>query len=98
MFADLPANQAKARAKDIVKKLSNFPRNKTHNRHIHYDECLALQLNVSLIEADQELQDLVLTVHHCYMHTLMNTEAYKIIENDRGSALVKRQQLVSIKK
>lgn len=98
MFSDLPQDQAQARAKDIVKKLASFPRNKTHNRHIHYDECQALQLKVSLIEADQELQDLVLTVHHCFMHTLMNTETYKIIENDREAALVKRQQLVMLKK
>src|SRR5687767_325934 len=30
------------KARDIVKKLSSFPRNKTHNRHIHFDECDAL--------------------------------------------------------
>ena len=35
------------------------------------------------------MQDLVLTVHHCYMNTLMNTTAFKIIENQNGVALVK---------
>lgn len=88
---------AEAKAKTVVRKLSSFTRNKTHNRHIHYDECLAIGLDVELIELDQELQDLVLTVHHCFMHTLMNTEAYKIIENHLGIALVKRQQVMVVK-
>jgi hypothetical protein len=96
MFSGLPPADAKSKAAEVVKKLASFPRNKTHNRHIHYDECLSIGLDVHLIETDQELQDLVLTVHHCFMHTLMNTDAYKIIENDRGVALVKRQQRVAV--
>lgn len=48
-------------------------------------------LAVDMIEADQKLQDLVLTVHHCYMHSLMNTPSYKMIENHTGLALVKQQ-------
>ncbi len=48
-------------------------------------------LKVSLIEDDQNLQDLVLTVHHCFMHSLMNTSAFKMIENHKGSAFVKHQ-------
>jgi hypothetical protein len=34
------------------------------------------------------LQDAVLTVHHCYMHTFSNSQAIKIIENDQGNALI----------
>jgi membrane-bound ClpP family serine protease len=98
MFASLPPAEAKKKAQEIVKKLASFPRNKTHNRHIHYDECKALDLKVALIEDDQNLQDVILPVHHCFMHTLMNTDAYKIIENDRGAALVKRQQTFIVKK
>lgn len=49
-------------------------------------------LNVIELEADKELQDLVLTVHHCYMHSLMNTPAYKLIENQNGIAFVKNQR------
>ena len=44
------------------------------------------------------MQDLVLTVHHCYMHTLMNTAAFKIIENHLGNALVKQQQAIAVRK
>jgi hypothetical protein len=36
-----------------------------------------------------DFQDLVLTVHHCYMHFLMNTNAFKIIENHLGVGMSK---------
>lgn len=83
---------AKAKAKKIVKKLSHYPTNRTHELHIHSEECKKMGLNVKLLEddADQTLQDLVLTVHHCYMHLFMNTPAYKAIENHNGVALIKR--------
>jgi hypothetical protein len=45
------------------------------------------------LEDDQTLQDLTLTIHHCYMHSLSNTLAFKIIENQLGRAMVKIQQV-----
>ncbi|MGB7728544.1 MAG: hypothetical protein WBL50_10955 [Candidatus Acidiferrum sp.] len=48
-------------------------------------------MKVSLIEEDYEFQDVVMTVHHCFMHSLMNTPAFKMIENHKGSAFVKQQ-------
>ncbi|MGH8015881.1 MAG: SDH family Clp fold serine proteinase, partial [Candidatus Zixiibacteriota bacterium] len=53
--------------------------------------CRRIGLKVDKIEDSNELQDAILTVHHCYMHTLMNTAAYKIIENQNGVAFVKIQ-------
>jgi ClpP class serine protease len=87
---------AKQKAQKIVRKLSDFRGNKTHQRHIHFDECKAMQLDVELIEDDQRLQDLVLTVHHCYMHSLTNTSAFKMIENHAGAAFVKQQRIVQV--
>lgn len=81
--------QAREKAAGIVDSLSNYSGNKTHERHIHYDECKSIGLDVVMIEDDEVLQDLVLTVHHAYMHVLMNTMAYKLIENQNGIALVK---------
>lgn len=89
-------------ARTIVKKLSAFQQNRSHSRHIHFDECRGMGLNVTLLEddPDPEFQDLVLTVHHCYMHALMNSAAFKIIENHMGAALVKQvnitQRLVPV--
>ncbi len=91
MFAG--ADDAKIRAKSIVDTLSHYPKNKTHELHIHYEDCLAMGLNVKSLESkgdsDEELQDLVLTVHHCYMHVFMNTQVFKTIENHNGVALMK---------
>jgi ATP-dependent protease ClpP protease subunit len=90
MFENDPDAVSKARL--AVRKLTDYSKNKTHNRHIHYDECHDdIGLNVRKIESDATLQDLVLSVHHCYMHSLMNTPAYKMIENHLGTALVKRE-------
>jgi hypothetical protein len=83
-------------AKSIVKSLSNYTRNKSHSRHLHFDACKKMGLNVSLLEDDQDLQDLVLTVHHCYMHALMNTASFKMIENHNGLAFVKQQHQVQM--
>jgi membrane-bound ClpP family serine protease len=79
-------------AESIVKELTDFTGNKGHDRHIHYDECARMGLQLEPLEGDQTLQDLVLSVHHCYMNSLMNTLAYKIIENHNGVAVIKMQQ------
>ncbi|HVE45000.1 MAG TPA: ATP-dependent Clp protease proteolytic subunit [Gammaproteobacteria bacterium] len=84
------------KADSITNTLSNFHENKTHARHIHIDECKKMGLKVIELEDDQELQDLVLTVHHCYMHSLMNTPTYKLIENQNGIAFVKQQRQVLV--
>ncbi len=84
---------ALAKAKQAVKKLTDYSGNKGHDRHIDFGECQKIGLKVKSLESDQELQDLVLTVHHCYMHLLMNTSAFKIIENQTGAAFVKNAAL-----
>jgi hypothetical protein len=87
----LARRRSPSQAKKIVRRLTDYRGNKTHVRHIHFDELKDMGLKVSLIEDDQNLQDVVLTVHHCFMHSLMNTAAFKMIENHKGSALVKQQ-------
>jgi membrane-bound ClpP family serine protease len=85
------ANRAdkSVRAKKVTKALSNYAANKTHDRHFDSDACKKMGLTIMDLESDAVLQDLVLTVHHCYMNLMMNTLAYKIIENQNGIALVK---------
>ncbi len=87
MFAADP--KAKEKASKVVKGLSDYTGNSSHNRHLNIDECRAMGLKIVSLEDDDTLQDLVLTIHHCYMHLLQNTSAYKIIENHNGVALVK---------
>ncbi|MGB1799641.1 MAG: SDH family Clp fold serine proteinase [Gammaproteobacteria bacterium] len=71
----------------IVRNLTDY--SKGHDRHIHIDECKDMGLKIEELETDQKLQDLVLTVHHCYMHVFMNLPAYKITENQKGVAIIK---------
>ncbi len=75
-------------AKTIVDDLSDHGRMKAHARHVSTDDCKKLGLKIRDMESDQVLQDLILTVHHCYMHTFANTVAIKIVENQAGVALV----------
>jgi ATP-dependent protease ClpP protease subunit len=83
--------KAQQKAQNIVKALTAYRKNKGHDRHFHYEDCKDMGLNVQKIEDDKDFQDLCLTVHHCYMHALMNTPSFKIIENHRGTAFVKME-------
>lgn len=82
---------ASDKAKRIVRQLTDYRKNKTHERHISAEECVAMGLVIEKVEDDQKLQDILLTVHHCYMHSLMNTNSYKMVENHLGVAFVKQQ-------
>jgi len=79
---------ADKKSQQIVKKLSSHRKHKSHDRHIHMQECRDIGLNITPMEDDDKLQDLVLTVHHSYMHTFSRTTAIKIIENHNGIAMV----------
>ncbi len=89
MFEGDPDAQVKANK--IVEALSDTDQHKAHERHIPAAKCIEMGLRVKMLEEDNQLQDLVLTIHHCYMQTLMNSLAFKIIENHLGTAFVKNQ-------
>ena len=76
-------------AKKVVRYLTAYKERKSHGRHINIDECKNIGLKIIDLESDQLLQDLVLTTHHCYMHILANTPAFKIIENQTGAAMIR---------
>ena len=86
---------------EAIQRITNvFGNNlgRAHNTHIQAKQCIELGLRIEELEGDQKFQDLVLTIHHCYMHTLANTGAFKITENHLGRALVKQQtqQIVQV--
>lgn len=93
IFRDMPAMERAAAVDKIVQRLTDLSQNKSHNKHFHYQDCRDMGLHVKLIEddLDGETQDLILTVHHCYMHALSNTPSFKIIENHLGRAMVRQQ-------
>lgn len=80
---------AQVKAECVVQGLSDVDANRSHDRHIHIDKCEDLGLKIERLEDDQELQEVVLTVHHCYMHSLTVSSAAKIVENQNGAAFIK---------
>ncbi|MBX3169271.1 MAG: S49 family peptidase [Candidatus Eremiobacteraeota bacterium] len=77
-----------ALADNIVKELGSHELTKNHGRHIDINRLQALQVKVEPLEADNDLQDKVLSVHHASLLTLTSSNAFKIIENQKGCSYV----------
>lgn len=86
-------HDAATKAASIVDVLSDIDITKSHSRHIHLDECINIGLAIERLEDDRKLQDAVLTVHHCYMHSFGVSGAAKIVENHLGSAMIKAPRI-----
>ncbi len=85
---------ANSKIKTIIFELSNHANTKNHARHIPKEKCKDMGLKIVDLESDQNMQDLVLSVHHSFMNTFQTTAAVKIIENHQGKAVV-QQALVA---
>lgn len=72
----------------ILKEFSDHSQSKSHSRHIPKDKCRNVGLTIVDMEADNDLQDAILTTHHAYMHTFAHSTAVKIVENHTGIALI----------
>lgn len=77
----------------IIKIFADHNTQKAHSRHISRKECKEVGLKIVELEDNQELQDAVLTTHHAYMHTFLNSDAVKLIENNKGATYVERVTL-----
>ncbi len=87
MFAD--EIDAAARADTVVGYLSSAELNKAHNKHLGIDKVREIGVVLEQLEEHAAFQDAVLTVHHCFMHTMTNTTAIKVVENHEGRAAVR---------
>jgi ATP-dependent protease ClpP protease subunit len=86
MLKQEPPASAKRVAKKVVQGLGSHALTLSHSRHITRDQARSLGLKIVDIEKPPELQDAVLTVHHACVLTLQSTAAFKIIENQNGTA------------
>lgn len=86
--------KAKKKAQNVIKKLNEHESTKIHARHLSIDAAKDCGLEICDLENDSVLQDLLLTVHHCYMHTFANSAAVKIVENQNGVAVVSMAGIV----
>ena len=62
----------------------------SHGRHFNAEFCKSAGLKIFQMEDDQKLQDLILSIHHCYMQTFSTCTCTKIIENNLGKAYILR--------
>lgn len=66
----------------IVRALNSHDDTKTHNRHLPPNKCKEIGLNISMMEDDDDLQDLILSIHHCCMKIFTTENVYKIFSNN----------------
>ncbi len=84
-------------AANIIKELGDHALTKSHARHLSAAKCKNIGLKIEMLENDQDLQNLVLTVHHACIHTLSGTGCFKIIENHEGIAFIQMARTAVIK-
>ena len=72
----------------VIKELGSHALTLSHDRHLAPDLLKGLGLKITDLEADQDLQDKVLSLHHACIITMTQTPAYKLIENQDGKAYI----------
>jgi ATP-dependent protease ClpP protease subunit len=94
MLAGEPAVDAKTST--IIDELGSHALTLSHSRHLSAAKCRDMGLRIEMLEDDDRLQDMVLSVHHAAMHTFTATSAFKIIENHRGVAFIQAQKAILV--
>ena len=72
----------------IIETLCDHRSSAMHNRHFSSQQLSDLGLKIEMMEDDDDLQDLILTVHHAFMISFQKSGSVKIIENDRGACWI----------
>ena len=88
MFSDYNEDEQKAKIESARLLLSDQNISKAHNRHITRKQAQDAGLVVSALEDDNELQDLILTIHHLMGFTFQQSPAIKIFANNQGAAYI----------
>lgn len=76
------------KAAEIAAYFAGYEEHRSHSLGIDREKARQRGVVIDDLEADQQLQDAVLSVHHATMHTLQGP-AVKIIENHLGRAYAK---------
>lgn len=86
MFKNEP--NRKRKSQDIADWLGDDHTHLSHQRPITREELRSKGLKITDLETDPLLQDAILSVHHCVMHTFGMTPAVKLVENNLKRAWV----------
>lgn len=81
----------------MAKPFVDHSKSKSHSRQFSISQCKSFGLNVSDLEADDALQDLFLSLHHCYMIYFDKSTAFKAVENQIGARYLRVNNLVMAK-
>ena len=87
---------AEKKANDIADWFADFKEFRSHGRRVGRKEAEEQGLTVESLEADSDLQDAILSVHHATQHTFSNTATAKIVENHKGRAWLQTVQPVLV--
>jgi hypothetical protein len=82
--------------KRIAEWLGDANRHKTHGRPIDLKQARNIGLQVEELEADQELQERVLSAFHATMVTFKDTQCVKLVENHQGRGVYTQVQMKAI--
>jgi len=74
---------------EILKEFEEHSQSKSHSRHLSLEKCKQVGLNIEEMEKDNELQDFILSLHHCYMILFGMSCITKAVENQIGSRYLK---------
>ena len=78
-------------AENMSKPFVDHSESKSHSRHFSIEQCKKFGLNILDLEADNEFQDLVLSLHHAYMIFFDKSTAIKAVENQLGARYLRTQ-------
>lgn len=87
---------AEEKAGIVTEYLSDYKQFMSHGRRVDRDSLRRVGVRVSDLEADQELQDKVLSVYHAISHTMTLSGTVKIIENHLGKGMFKAIKMVAV--
>lgn len=87
MFHEI--EDAAAKIERIIRELGDHALTMSHARRISIERAQSLDLQITVLESNQALQESIMSLHHACMITLERTLAYKMIENQNGIAYIK---------
>lgn len=78
-------------ANKMSKPFVDHSESKSHSRHFSIEQCKKFGLNILDLENDNDLQNLVLSLHHAYMIFFDKSTAIKAVENQLGARFLRIQ-------
>lgn len=76
----------------IIASLNEHSVSKAHARHYNYKKIKEIGLKVDLLEDNEKLQNVALSLHHAFIISLQQTRASKIIEGPKNAYIVMQKK------